>query len=154
MDLEQARVISTGKQRGRAEVVLCVGEGSQRRSITRHIRLTGGVWVGRNTDDAAVARLDAAEKALEETERRHNLMKPLAKITIKEINNILGRIYQYGKKRAPNGFLDVAGDEVDAKIIRIAIMAKNKKLAVVFHDAAKYARNIRKEVPREVIFSI
>ena len=60
MELVKARLISGGGNT--AEVVMYFGEGVQRRSVTRHLQRVylGHGW-GRNPDEAAIARLDAAE---------------------------------------------------------------------------------------------
>lgn len=60
------RIISMSRDRNRAEIVIYVGEGSRRRSITRHVRrMKDGRWIGRNPDDdAGLAQLDAAEEVV------------------------------------------------------------------------------------------
>lgn len=61
MEKVNARLIS--RRGGRAQVVTYLGEGSQKRSITRHVRLVGETWFGRNPDEASIAYLDAMELA-------------------------------------------------------------------------------------------
>lgn len=63
----RARLISWGKG-GRAQVVTYLGEGSQRRSVTRHVRQKDGRWLGNNPDETAIAYLDAMELAEKSSE--------------------------------------------------------------------------------------
>jgi hypothetical protein len=159
MDLTQARVISASKDGKRAEVVIYVGEGSQRRSITRHVHLQSGQWVGRNPNDAALARLDEAERAFEKVKGQHETLKPLAKLSVKEIDKIIKQVRKHGKKARgiPNGFLDTVGSlvksKVDAETIRVELGKIIKESAIALGVATRRVRKLRKEIPREVIFS-
>lgn len=54
----KARLISRGEDGKTAEVVSYSGEGSQKRSVTSHIRMSRGHWMAPNP---SIARLNAAE---------------------------------------------------------------------------------------------
>lgn len=56
-------------------MVVYLEDGSQRQSITRHVRRENDVWKGNNPDEQAIAILDAAEKALVMVQRHHEAIK-------------------------------------------------------------------------------
>lgn len=68
MQVFKARFISRSRGGRRAQVVVLIGKGSTRRSVSRHAHNERGVWVGRNPSDEGLARVDRAEKLLERRE--------------------------------------------------------------------------------------
>jgi hypothetical protein len=54
-----------------AQVVIHHGKGSERRSETRHIKLSGKTWTGNNPDPTTVSRRDQAAKAVATASRNY-----------------------------------------------------------------------------------
>ena len=148
----QARLISRGG--GCAQVVTYIGEGSQRRSVTRHVRLEveGSRWMmmGCNPDEAAIAQLDAAENALLIAKGEYESAEQLAKMTIKDIERIRreGRIA--GLLLSAN--LDPL-EEVAAKTIKAALKQRADYLAAILKAIETQVKRLRTEIPRKVQFS-
>ena len=61
-----ARLISMSKDQKEAEVVVAEGK-----SVTRHVRLRGGRWVGRNPDEEGLIRLETMELLYESAHRHY-----------------------------------------------------------------------------------
>ena len=83
MNPVKARLISRGgRGSASAQVVVCAGTGAQRQSITRHLQFNPRTnqWLGRNPDEVAIAKLDAAEAAVWRAEAEQERLKKLAAI--------------------------------------------------------------------------
>ena len=145
----QARLISRGG--GCAQVVTYIGEGSQRRSVTRHVRLEGGSrWMGCNPDEAAIAQLDAAENDLLMAKGQHESAEQLAKLTIKDIERIRREGRMAGLLLSAN--LDPL-EEVAAKTIKAALKQRADYLAAILKAIETQVKRLRTEIPRKVQFS-
>jgi len=149
-----ARVISKSRDGRRAEVVTHIGEGSLRRSITRHVRLRSGQFIGLNPDDAALSRLNEAETGLTNAQARYDLVKSLAKLKAKE----LGRILAGPAEDAPRGLRgilkDVPEDQRNTPKKVQAILKEELAEATSFlGEARKLAKKVAGEIPRHVIYS-
>ena len=57
------------KGQARAQVIVLTGEGSNRRSVNRHVGMQDGIWIGNNPDDTAVDRNAFAEQAVQTAEQ-------------------------------------------------------------------------------------
>lgn len=158
MDPIQARLIS--QSGNRAQVTVVVGEGRERHSVTRHVRMINGKWMGHNPDKSAVVRLDQAEEHLKYVGKRHSTINPLGQIGLPELETILRRIARYKQKAqgVPSGFFDLVGnmlvseEAVKAETVKAAIEAKVLEAAAALEKAAKTVREIG--VSREVEFTL
>lgn len=156
----EARFISQSSNGKKAQVVLLVGEGAHRRSITRHVHLEGGRWMGLNPDEAAVAQLDAGEKELEETQSCHETIASLAEIQMKDLKRFAGKIQQYREEThgVPatvfNLGMDIllAEQKLNAKTLKAALKAEIAKSEKNLKEIHGRVEKLRREIPRHVEF--
>ena len=159
----QARLISMDRGGKRAQVVIYLGEGSQRRSLTRHVRLEGPgyLWgVGRSIDESGLARLDAAEVALKRAEHEYGFFRNSAEISFKEINGWLRRIRWCREAMCdlPPVFREavervlLADQELNAKAIKTALRRMVAESAAALQITRERAEQLRREIPRWISF--
>lgn len=140
-----ATLISKSRNGRRAQVVVWVGEGSARRSITCHIHLANGRWTGHHPDKEEVARLDAAEAA----ERRADYSLKSFETALALAEKALRRLEDRKEKIDP---VEYAASCIVLKIAHSA-NADERDSAVKFAgDAKKAADEVRAEVAREPEF--
>lgn len=156
----QARLISMGRGGKTAQVVVCFGEGPQRRSITRHLVLRNGEWWGRNPDEASLACLDMAEKTLIAAVEQHEKLLSFAQIQIDKLTQYLDRTQQHQEQAGdvPAGFSAFVGmlliaATVNPEALKAKIEADVTEATHALAAAMKHAEELRKSVPREVRFS-
>ncbi len=118
-----------------AQVTILIGEGSKRRSVTRHIGLVGCDWVGSNPDPRAIPMNEKAnlDIALAKSERvsAENLVKDL-------------------KEK-----LEAANDDKKASKIADQIEAVTKRLEVAKaaeKEAKSRLAHVERELPLKVTF--
>lgn len=156
----EAKVISKGSNGRTAQVVMYLGDGRQKRSVTVHVRLANGRWMGYNPDHAAVARLDMAEKELEQVRRFHARIEEIAKLDLAKIAEFLGRIKRFRDKARgiPRDFWDFAGETalyaqgVTAETIKKDLGEKLQASATILKAKAEHAAKLVDATPREVEF--
>ncbi len=110
MKIVEAKLVSVSKEQKfkreakRAQIIVCLGEGSERRSVTRHVvQQSDGSWIGKNPDDQAEKlhvkadeTLIRAQAALNEAER--------ALVTLRKANEDKKQIAEAEKKVAAYAF--------------------------------------------------
>ena len=156
------RVISTSHGGRRAEIVTYVGDGSRRRSITRHVRMSGGgLWIGRNPDDAGLGQLDAAEEEVAVAEKRHSILGAFAKMSVKDIKSALDCLAggdEESRKKLPEGFTATLenipeGQRSSPGTVKTAFQNVLAGQRSVLSEARKKAKELGKKFPREVVFT-
>ena len=148
-----AKVISTSRDGQRAQVVTCVGQGSRRRSITRHTRLEDGKRVGLNPDDKALARLNNAEAGLREAQSGYDLVRPLSRLKAKEI----ARAISGPPGNMPKGLRGIVGeiseDQRSVANIQAVLKGKLEGVSIALREAKSRAKKAAQEIPRFVIYT-
>ncbi len=159
MVVKGMRVISTSPGGNCAEIVIYIGEGSRRRSVSRHVRSYDGQWIGRNPDDIGLAQLDAAEKLLQWLDDTHRLLEPLAAISIKDIAAVLNSLAKGDAAELFPGFefaklvADLPPDDRTPEVIQALFKHAMNILELRLSAARKRAKDLGKKFPREVIFT-
>lgn len=149
MESIQARLISRNVKKGTAEVVVVIGG----LSVTRHlVRVVGDYGIGRNPDEAAIARLDAAEANEAKALRAYEAIIALAEIKINDLRGILYRMRKFGWEAAdvPAGLWDMVGAILRKKAESI-FAAIHENVADAAAEAAMAhatANKVRADVPR------
>lgn len=140
MKTVQARLISSTIKKGktiRAQVVVLIGEGPNRRSVTCHVEHKGGIWVGRNPDESAEGYHEAADNRVSGAESAvQKVVKTLATL----------RAIAEGKKtkEAPDGFFT----RLLKRGVALAIESEESNLRLAEEDL-KNAERRKEEVERE-----
>lgn len=169
MDQVQARLISLGRDGSAAEVVALLGQ----KSVTRHVKgvvLNGWVpakngapksvpvfrGVGRNPDEAAIARLDAVEVEEARTLKAYKDIASLAEIALPELRKIISRMRKFREEAVdvPAGLWHLI-DAILRKKAEFIFSAIQEDVADALADAAmahSAANKVRAEVQRTVEF--
>lgn len=172
-----AAIQARNEAKGTAEVTILVGEGQNRKSVTRHVHLNAeGFYVGRNPDDGAIAMLNEVERAEAELQTLYDALeativatKDAAKMALKKIDDFLKRI-EWSQDRVaelPPVFAEAArrvlyaGCDLDRKAIRAAVkenLETAKTQLAATSDALKRTKEeaeaLREATPRQVIFRV
>ncbi len=140
---------SFSKKGARAQVVVLVGEGRNRRSVTRHVERRGYSWVGLNPDERAIPLNERYEHEL--TGTQHQLGQEEEELDV--LKRRLEALETEEKEVA--SLYDAAALDVERdKLVEAITMARAKAAfaALVLADAEVKLTIVQREVPLEVEF--
>lgn len=151
MKTVEAKLLSlAGKKRSKypstkAMVRVLIGEGQNRRSVTRHVKNGGGgVWIGRNPDDSVNARHATASRKIFE-----------AQTAVNEVVTVLTKLQEFA-----GGKIKESQDDFFAKLLKhgvaAAIASEETNLSLAEEDikrAEKYQEDVEREYPLYVQFN-
>ncbi len=162
MQTVEARLISRSNGGRRAQVVVVMGNGAQKRSVTRHVRWEGSGWMGHNPNEAAVARLDEAEAELGRATERCNNIAALLDLTDEALGRHINTIRQKRQKWAdcsnvPNLILALGEELLELDQLRVSALREELAEQLRRHeqdleDMECCFQELRRLTPRQVQF--
>lgn len=150
----EARLISKSAGGKRAQVVVKLYG-----SITRHVHLEEGRWMGHNPDEPAVVRMEQAERLLEKAISNYEELQPLTEISLESIKQMRAEFLRAGLRNAalPEEFCDLRGvlfgwaQRRTISDMKARIEASVAGAATAFENAKNHFERVR--VPTKVQFT-
>lgn len=140
-------------------MTLVLGGGREQRSVTRHLRIKGVRWMGRNPDEAAVARMEQAEMLFARATLDYERLQPLVEVSLESIKKMRAEFRLEGRHNAvlPEEFSELRGvlfgwaQRRTISDMKARIEASVAGAAAVLENAKEHLKEVR--VPEMVQFT-